>query len=116
YEVAWPLWSDGADKRRFVYLPEGATIDNSDMDYWVYPVGTKLWKEFAFGDQLLETRLLWKQADGSWTYVSYAWNDAGTEAVLADPSGVDDVLGTDHDIPSHNHCRQCHSSQPDFSL
>src|SRR5688500_6556239 len=30
----YPLWSDGASKRRWIRLPEGGAIDASDPDYW----------------------------------------------------------------------------------
>src|SRR5688572_7672014 len=40
------LWSDGAEKKRWIWLPEGALIGTEDMDAWVLPEGTKLWKEF----------------------------------------------------------------------
>ena len=49
YEPRFPLWSDGAEKRRFLYLPRASKINNSDMDNWVFPVGTILVKEFAKG-------------------------------------------------------------------
>ena len=47
YTPQFPLWADTASKRRWIYLPPGKTIDTSDMDYWVFPQGTKIWKETA---------------------------------------------------------------------
>src|SRR4051794_12168837 len=38
YDPALHLWSDGAAKRRFIELPQGSTIDTSDMDEWSFPV------------------------------------------------------------------------------
>src|SRR5687767_10734632 len=61
YAVSWELWADGATKRRFVLLPEGETIDSSDMDFWTMPVGTRIWKEFSVDGTRVETRLLWKR-------------------------------------------------------
>ena len=46
YDVNSPLWSDGALKRRFLILPEGATIDFTEKYTWTLPVGTILVKEF----------------------------------------------------------------------
>src|SRR4029079_11089563 len=43
----YELWSDGAKKQRWLRLPPGTPIDTSDMDSWVFPVGTQLWKEFS---------------------------------------------------------------------
>ncbi len=117
YEVAYPLWSDGATKRRWVHLPAGTQIDTTDMDFWVYPEGTKLWKEFSDGGVTLETRLLWKTGPTStdWIWISYGWNVAQTDAVEM-PDGADDVLGTTFDIPDQRDCSKCHERQPDISL
>lgn len=117
YQVRWELWADGAEKRRFVLLPAGETIDSSDMDFWTVPVGTKIWKEFSVGDTRVETRLIWKRgpAPEDWFAMAYAWNAEGSEA-LAVPEGMDDALGTAHDIPRDNDCGRCHGRQPDFVL
>ena len=117
YAPAYPLWSDGAVKRRWVYLPPDTTIDTSDMDFWSYPVGTKLWKEFKEGDTYLETRMMWKTGPlvSDWLYVAYAWNSAQDDAVET-PDGALDVLGTGFDIPEQRDCRKCHERQPDFVL
>src|SRR5512137_3035620 len=55
FSPQYPLWSDGAAKRRWIRLPPGATIDASDPDEWDFPVGTRVWKEFTFGRKV-ETR------------------------------------------------------------
>ena len=60
----YPLWTDGAAKRRWISLPPGTAIDASDPEAWVFPVGTRLWKEFSFAGQRVETRYLERQADG----------------------------------------------------
>src|SRR5262245_59299053 len=64
FRPRFELWSDGALKRRFIWLPPGAQVDTSDMDSWQLPVGTKLWKEFTRDDVRVETRLLQRQAHG----------------------------------------------------
>src|SRR5687767_11906636 len=60
YEPRFGLWADGATKRRWLYLPPGTTIDTSDMSYWVFPIGTKVWKEFARDGTRVETRYIEK--------------------------------------------------------
>src|SRR4051812_6813468 len=60
FAPAFPLWSDGADKRRYVFLPPGQVIDSSRMDSWGFPEGTKLWKELTRDGVRIETRLLQK--------------------------------------------------------
>lgn len=106
----WHLWSDGAVKRRWIYLPPGSKIDSSDMDYWSFPVGTKVWKEFVRGGDLIETRLLQKIAEGdevsSWFMVAFQWDTSGNDA-MAVPGGVVDDQGV-NDIPDRSKCRQCH--------
>lgn len=109
YTPAHALWSDGADKRRWIRIPEGTRVDTSSMDAWVFPVGTELWKEFSRDGRRLETRLLTRVGDGpsDWAALSYVWNDAGTEAI-AMPRGDENVLGTAHDVPSAGACLTCH--------
>jgi len=57
YTPQYPLWSDRATKRRWIRLPRGTAIDARDPDAWVFPVGTKIWKEFS-RDRRRETRLI----------------------------------------------------------
>ncbi len=66
YDPGLHLWSDGAVKTRWVYLPPGTTIDTSNMDEWTFPIGTKFWKQFVVGGVLTETRLLHKVSAVSW--------------------------------------------------
>jgi hypothetical protein len=117
YTVSWQLWADGAEKRRFVRLPEGAIIDSSDMDYWSLPVGTKIWKEFSQDGTRIETRFIWKRGPelADWYAIAFGWNAEGTEAVAL-PDGQRNALGTTHDVPRANDCRRCHERQPDFVL
>jgi len=113
YTPRFALWSDGASKRRWIYLPPGTQIDTSDMNYWKFPIGTKLWKEFTRDGTRVETRYIVKLADEgitsgtSWYYVSYAWN-AAQDATTAVTQGAMNVNGTQHDIPSRTDCRACH--------
>ena len=57
FSPQYPLWSDGAAKARWIYLPPGTAIDTSDPDDWTFPVGTRFWKEFTFNGRKVETRL-----------------------------------------------------------
>jgi len=109
----YPLWSDGAEKTRWVYLPECAQIDTSDMDEWSFPVGTRAWKEFALDGKRLETRLVHRYGPGAndFLYATYAWNDDETDATKVD-TGVENARGTEHDIPPVTACRSCHGGVP----
>ena len=115
----YPLWSDGATKRRWIYLPPGTAIDASRPDAWEFPVGTRLWKEFALpatgGTQTrpVETRFVERLANGSWRYAVYVWNDDGTEAALAPADGVaalsvPGALNGRYIVPSRSDCLACH--------
>ena len=41
FTLQYPLWSNGAAKRRWMSLPAGGVINGSDPDAWVFPVGTR---------------------------------------------------------------------------
>ena len=114
FSPQYPLWSDGASKRRWVRLPDGSKINVADLAKWELPVGTKFWKEFSFQGRKVETRFLWQTAKGRWVFASYAWNDAQTDAELASESGVAGIAaiadGKRHSIPSVTECRACHDS------
>ena len=110
----YPLWSDGAGKRRWIRLPKGAAIDATNLARWEFPVGTRFWKEFSFNGRKVETRLLWRATADRWVFASYAWNEAQTDATLAPETGLPDVAevapGKRHAIPGIADCRSCHDS------
>lgn len=114
YAPQYPLWSDGATKTRWIHLPKGTLIDARDEDDWKFPVGTKVWKEFAFGSRKVETRLMWRASEEAWIFASYQWNDAQTEATLVSDKGASEVAeivpGKRHSIPSVSDCRGCHEN------
>jgi cytochrome c553 len=114
FSPQYPLWSDGAAKRRWVQLPAGSTIDISNPERWEMPIGAKFWKEFSFNGRRIETRLLWRTGRDRWVFASYAWNGAQTDAELAPDTGIADVVeieaGKRHSIPSLTECRACHDS------
>lgn len=118
YRPAFELYSDGAQKQRWYSVPEGMTVDASNPEAFLYPVGTQFWKEFrvAVGDQerLVETRLLRKSVNG-WLYTSYVWDETGQTAVQTN-DGALNVNGSDHDVPSLDQCKQCHSGRADYVL
>lgn len=110
----YPLWSDGAKKKRWIYLPPNKPIDAAHVDDWVFPVGTKVWKEFSFSKRV-ETRHLEKVGKNLWTYASYVWNDDETDAVLVSEKGLPNhheiAPGIRHDIPGVIDCKACHEGQ-----
>ena len=110
FSPQYPLWTDGASKKRWLYLPPGTHIDASNPDAWEFPPGTKLWKEFAQG-RPVETRLIERLADGTWRFAAYFWNEQGTDADLAPSKGVAklrNVTNVRYDVPGEADCRACH--------
>jgi hypothetical protein len=109
FEPAYPLWSDGTAKRRWVRLPPGTQIDTSEMDHWQFPVGTKIWKEFSRNGVLLETRLIERYGTGRDDYWmgAFVWKADRSEAMFQE-MGAADINGSGHDAPAAELCGSCH--------
>ncbi len=126
YNINLPFWSDYARKSRWFSIPDAVSTFTYTQDgNWTLPNGAIWIKHFdmdmnrdsASNAKRLETRLLVKNATGSYG-VSYRWNDAGTEAFLVDDNGVDfnlniTVSGNPYvqhwRIPSRAECMACHT-------
>jgi hypothetical protein len=106
-----------------------AQIDTSDMDEWVFPVGTKIWKEFNLGGQLsstgqltggkiIETRLLWKQDASRWTSIVYRWSDdqMSTRRITAGEKVPQPDGPPAYEVPNTGACVSCHGGRRDFVL
>lgn len=112
FKPAYELWSDGEDKSRWVYIPECAKIDTTNMNDWSFPVGTRFYKEFSVDGVRVETRYVERMGPGKrdFAFVSYLWNEEQTEAHKVGPEGLPSVLSTNHDIPSREQCVECHGT------
>nr|WP_202390966.1 SO2930 family diheme c-type cytochrome [Erythrobacter ramosus] len=117
YALNTPLWSDGAEKLRFIYLPEGTQLVADGEGLLKFPVGAAIIKTFAFGEgearRLIETRVLLHRADG-WVALPYRWNAEQTEATLALAGGRLDLVTPagetiSYAIPNKNQCKGCHA-------
>jgi uncharacterized repeat protein (TIGR03806 family) len=117
YALNTPLWSDGAEKLRFIYLPEGTRLTAEGDGLLQFPVGAAIIKTFAFGTgaerRLIETRVLLHRAEG-WVALPYRWNAEQTEATLALAGGRLDLTtpageAFSYAIPNKNQCKSCHS-------
>jgi uncharacterized repeat protein (TIGR03806 family) len=116
YALNTPLWSDGAEKLRFIYLPEGTRLTADGEGLLQFPVGAAIIKTFAFGEgaerRLIETRVLLHRADG-WVALPYRWNAEQTVATLALAGGRVDLTtpsgeAISYAIPNKNQCKSCH--------
>jgi hypothetical protein len=127
YSVNAPLWSDSADKERFIALPRDSRIDFTSERGWEFPEGAVLVKTFSFAKRRIETRLLTRQR-GKWAGYSYVWNDEQTEATLVSATGMDRTFAIDDPkeatgkrtqvwhYPSRTECMVCHSRAANFVL
>ncbi len=115
YTPGLVLWSDGATKQRWIYLPPNSQIDDSNMDEWTFPVGTKVWKEFQVSGVRIETRMFTKGADGTWMWTTYQWTPDGTTDAVQNDAGAANVVGT-YEIPNHADCHQCHAGRNEMIM
>ncbi len=115
YTPGVKLWSDGAEKSRFIAIPAGSTIDTSNLDAWSFPVGTKAWKEFRVAGVLVETRLFWKRTATSWESGTYIWDSTENSASLNTATkGI--VRPDGYEIPTAKDCDKCHHGGADKLL
>lgn len=112
YEVQVQLWSDGADKERFMALPDGATIDVAANGDFHFPPGAVFIKHFKYGEHYHETRLMMRHDDGEWAGYSYEWNEAQTDATLLDVGKTAELPnGQLWRYPTRGQCMRCHGEQ-----
>ncbi|WP_080055338.1 SO2930 family diheme c-type cytochrome [Spirosoma aerolatum] len=126
YALNTPLFSDYAEKLRFVKLPAGQSVAYNDTAILDFPVGTTLIKTFYYpndfrnpdkGRRLIETRLLIHQSEG-WKALDYVWNEDQTDALLEVAGDTKTVSYIDANgqfqqhpfvIPNLNQCKGCHN-------
>jgi hypothetical protein len=96
YAPAVPLWADTAEKDRWIWLPPGTKIDASNPSEWIFPVGTKVWKQFSRDGKRVETRLFQKTQPSYWVRTTYAWSADETSATSS--GGGDMPWGSDGGI------------------
>ena len=123
YGVNAPLWSDGAEKDRYVMLPGTAKVQVKPDGTYAFPPGTIFVKTFRAGTRRLETRLLVLR-DGSWGGYTYVWDPFEAEAHLIDGrvertlrGDLARQLGTQRwTFPGRADCSSCHTPQAGFVL
>ncbi|WP_428261796.1 hypothetical protein [Haliangium sp.] len=134
FYVISPLWTDGADKRRYLALPPGATASVTAEGAWELPAGAILVKLFSLerrrGDpdslRPVEVRFLVRTSEG-WEFAGYVWTPDGDEATLnrdhltldiaiepADDDGEPEVLA--YGVPGPDACGLCHADVTGVAL
>ena len=127
YAINTPLFSNYAQKARFIYLPSGKKMDFNPSGPLDFEEGAILIKNFYYpkdernpnaGRRIIETRLLLKEK-GEWNPLNYLWNEAQTEANLdyvgksiavnwITEAGKSKVV--DYVVPNLNQCKNCHNA------
>jgi uncharacterized repeat protein (TIGR03806 family) len=110
YDLNVPFWSDGAEKDRWLMVPDGQSIHVGASGDWEFPVGTVFMKRFSLGGKIIETRLLMRHEDGEWAGYSYEWDAAETEATLLPGEKAKAIGGVTWTYPSRSQCLQCHTA------
>lgn len=131
YDVNSPLWSDAADKHRYMSLPPGTKIKLAADGHFDFPIGTILVKEFRIGGKRIESRLFMRHTDGSWGGYTYEWKDDESDAVLLEGGKVKkvggEVITTDAGdpvvvggqqwtYPSRAQCMGCHNAATGITI
>lgn len=121
YRLNTPLFSDYAEKLRYLYIPKRQLAKGNGDGLIDLPVGSAIIKSFGYEDagemRLIETRVLLHRADG-WLALPYVWNAAQDEALLklggsrvpvtfADPRGK--MRSISYAVPNKNQCKECHA-------
>ncbi len=125
YTLNTPLFSDYAEKFRYVWVPKGQKAKYNAEGVFDFPVGTAIIKSFGYAAdlrtpdkavQLIETRVLLRRTSG-WVALPYVWNEDGTEAELKRAGKRVEVswIHTDgqprtvsYAVPNSNQCKGCH--------
>lgn len=132
YSLNTTLFTDYAEKLRFVKLPENQTVAYNAIEVLDFPVGSTIIKTFYYpndfrkpelGRKLIETRLLIHEESG-WKALDYVWNDEQTEAFLEVAGDTKEVSYIDvngkkkkheYAIPNLNQCKGCHNRNEKMS-
>ncbi|AFK02254.1 hypothetical protein Emtol_1104 [Emticicia oligotrophica DSM 17448] len=132
YTLNTPLFTDYAEKLRFVKIPENQVATYNEKEVLDFPIGTTIIKTFYYpndfrkpnaGRKLIETRLLIHE-DSGWKALDYVWNDEQTEAFLEVAGDTKEVSYIDingkkkkheYGIPNLNQCKGCHNRNEKMS-
>jgi uncharacterized repeat protein (TIGR03806 family) len=121
YSLRSALFSDYADKHRWIVLPPDSRMRAEGDGLLQFPIGTAIIKNFGYRQadgayRTIETRLLLLRESG-WVALPYIWRADGSDADLrlaggrvpvtfTDPSGQ--VQTISYAVPNRNQCLNCH--------
>lgn len=126
YEINVPFWSDGADKRRWMAIPDDTKIGFAEKGSWTFPDGTVFVKTFEIATderhplqrRRLETRVLVRDRHGGVYGAVYKWRRDGSDADLLPGAVTEDLRVRSKDgwrtqqwyYPSREDCLTCHTA------
>jgi glucose/arabinose dehydrogenase len=133
YDVNVALWSDGAQKQRWIGLPSGQAVECTSDGKFSFPSGTVFVKHFALAtdqrqaQQLrpLETRVLVVGPQGAVHGASYRWSADGkrTRRLTYGETETIEVTGADGtrrqqvwQYPGRFDCLMCHNDVSGYVL
>ena len=125
YQVQTPLYSDGAQKHRWLRVPAGGRIGFAESGAYAFPEGSVFVKQFDMAldereperQRRLETRFLVSTPQGFYG-ISYRWNDAGSDATPVLDGTLETLVVTQADgsvrrqpyfYPGPSDCLVCHN-------
>ena len=115
YEPVLGFWSDGANKERFLLVPEGKRIGFRSAGGWEFPDGTTFVQTLSLDSdgerRYLETRVI-RIVGEKLEFGSYVWNEAQDDAELK-PDGEQFYANVGSvtqlwDVASRQTCAECH--------
>lgn len=125
FEIAEPMWQDGATATRFVALPEGKSITTTRSGNPAKPNFKVEWPAesvlartitWPATQQRIETQVLHFDSE-TWNGYSYRWNVQGTDAELVEADGADfTVQKQPWRIHGRAECARCHNNWSGFAL
>lgn len=128
YKLVNTMFSDYAQKRSFVYLPENKKCDVDTNGNVALPEGSCLINcvyypnnesDNTWGNLMVETQLLMRKKDG-WVAYNYVWNQDQSDAVLQNIGSEKQIeykrvdgsmFKVDFLIAGKNQCRSCHNKK-----
>ena len=126
YQPITPLWSDGAQKLRWMALPDDSHIHFAGTGEWQFPAGTVFVKTFQLplDDtdpsvlRRLETRLLVRDTNGYVYGATYKWRSDNSDADMVEAGITEDIpiksaTGTRIQhwfYPGRQDCLTCHTT------
>ena len=120
YGLLVPLWTDGAEKSRFMAVAPGQSIELTEDGGFQFPPGSVIIKHFGISNgsthTLKETRVMLRR-EGNWDYYSYKWRPDQSDADLLSTYEYE-LIDLEHPIgdasqinylyPDPYSCRACH--------